>query len=150
MSQSAPYSGVIPELAQTSGLDSGDVSLRFSSAMSDRRETLRRYLAIWNGEQPLDALDALVTPGFVGHIGSRDRDLSRLKEDIAAYRSTAPSVRFTIHHQFGDDEYLATRTSVQITDQKGNEVALQGLNISRWEGDLLAEEWAVWETPPTS
>ncbi len=118
--------------------------------MSDRRETHRRYQGIWNGEQPLEALDELVTPGFVGHIGSRDRDLSRLKEDIAAYRNSAPSAQFTIHHQFGDDEYLATRTSVQITDHEGNEVTLQGLNISRWEGDLLAEEWAVWETLPTS
>jgi SnoaL-like domain len=117
--------------------------------MSDRRETLRQYLAIWNGEQPLDDLDALVTPGFVGHIGSRDRDLSRLKEDIAAYRDTATSTRFTIDHQFGDDEYLATRTSVHLIGQAGNEVTLQGINISRWERGLLAEEWAVWETPPT-
>jgi len=110
---------------------------------------MRRYLAIWNGEQPLEALDVLVTPGFVGHIGSRDRDLSRLKEDIAAYRRTAASARFTIDHQFGDDEYLATRTSVHLTDQDGSEITLRGINISRWEGDLLAEEWAVWESPPT-
>jgi hypothetical protein len=118
--------------------------------MSDRDESFRRYLAIWNGEQPLEDLDALVTPGFVGHIGSRDRDLSRLKEDIAAYRATAASTRFTIDHQFGDDDYLATRTSVHLTGQAGNEVTLQGINISRWEGALLAEEWAVWESPPSS
>jgi len=116
--------------------------------MIDRREILARYLAIWNGEQPLDALDALVTPGFVGHIGSRDRDLSRLKEDIAAYRQDAPSARFGIHHQFGDDEYLASRVHARIIDQVGNEVTLQGINISRWEDGLLAEEWAVWESPP--
>jgi hypothetical protein len=114
--------------------------------MSDRRETLRQYQAIWNGEQPLDALDELVTPGFLGHIGSRDRDLSRLKEDIAAYRANAPTVRFTIDHQFGDDEHLASRTTAHITDQDGREFTLQGINISRWEGDRLAEEWAVWET----
>ena len=117
--------------------------------MSDRGETLRQYLAIWNGEQPLETLDALVTPGFVGHIGSRDRDLSRLKEDIAAYRGIASTTRVTIDHQFGHDEYLATRTSVHLTGQAGNEVTLQGINISRWEGALLAEEWAVWESPPT-
>lgn len=118
--------------------------------MGDRRETLRRYQAIWNGEKPLEALDALVTPGFVGHIGSRDRDLSRLKEDIAAYRSAAPSVTFTLDHQFGDGEFLATRTSAHLTDEAGNEVTLQGINISRWEGELLAEEWAVWESLPAS
>jgi hypothetical protein len=85
---------------------------------------------------------------FGGHIGSRDRNLSRLKEDITAYRQTAASVRFTIDHQFGDDEYLATRTSLRFTNEGGREVTLQGINISRWQGDLLAEEWAVWETPP--
>jgi hypothetical protein len=137
-------------LAQANDLDSDEVGLRSSVVMSDRGDAMRQYLAIWNGEQPLDALDALVTPGFIGHIGSRDRDLSRLKEDIAAYRGPAPSAQFAIDHQFGDDEYLATRTSVHFTGQDGDEVALQGINISRWEGDRLAEEWAVWETPPTS
>jgi hypothetical protein len=118
--------------------------------MSDRRETLRQYQAIWNGEQSLDSLDELVTAAFVGHIGSRDRDLRRLKEDIAAYRVNAPTVRFTIDHQFGDNEYLASRTTAHITNRDGNEFTLQGINISRWEGDRLAEEWAVWETPPSS
>jgi hypothetical protein len=118
--------------------------------MTDRRETLSRYLAIWNGEQPLEALDALVTPGFLGHNGSRERNVSRLKADIAAYRHNAPSVRFGVDHQFGDDEYLASRVHAHITDRDGNEVTLHGINISRWEGDLLAEEWAVWETPSAS
>jgi hypothetical protein len=117
--------------------------------MDSRRETMRSYLAIWNGEVELSALDDLVTPGFVGHIGSRDRDLARLKEDIAGYREAAPSVRFTIHHQFGEGDFIATRVTAEV-DRAGTVTSLCGLNIGRWEGDRLAEEWAVWESLPSS
>ena len=117
--------------------------------MDARRETLRRYQAIWNGEEDLANLDALLAPGFVGHIGSRDRDLARLKEDIVAYRSGASSLRFTVEHQFGEGDFLATRLKAE-TVQDGTTIAVRGINISRWEGDRLAEEWAVWETFPAA
>jgi len=50
--------------------------------MHDREDTLRRYLAIWNGEVDMSELDALVTDDYVGHIGSRDRNREQLKGDI--------------------------------------------------------------------
>jgi hypothetical protein len=118
-------------------------------SVDGRHETLRRYQAIWNGEEDLANLDALLAPDFVGHIGSRERDLTRLKEDIAAYRSGAPSVRFTVEHQFGEGDFLATRLRAE-TIQDGNAIAVRGINISRWDGDRLAEEWAVWETFPSA
>jgi hypothetical protein len=46
--------------------------------MPDREATLERYLEIWNGSVGLDELDVRVTPTFVGHMGSSDRDLARL------------------------------------------------------------------------
>ena len=118
--------------------------------MDDRRETLRRYQAIWNGEEDLASLDALLAPGFVGHTGSRERDIARLKEDILAYRSAAPSVRFTVEHQFGEGDFLATRLTAEATGPAGKPVSVSGINISRWEDDRLAEEWAVWESFPTT
>jgi hypothetical protein len=33
--------------------------------MSDRRETIRQYLAIWNGERPLDAANVASPDGAV-------------------------------------------------------------------------------------
>jgi hypothetical protein len=105
------------------------------------RETFRRLLAVWNGEADLDAIDSLVAPAYRGHIGSRARDAAQLKQDIAAYRRRAPDVRFIAEHQFGQDDYLATR----LTAAAGGRT-ITGLNLSRWERGLLAEEWAVWET----
>jgi predicted ester cyclase len=114
--------------------------------MRDQQETFRGIAAVWQGEADLDTLDELVTPTYIGHIGSRDRDLARLKQDIAAYRQAAPDVRFRVEHQFGEGEYVATRVTAHATDPAtGQPTKACGLNISRWEDGLLAEEWAVWE-----
>jgi hypothetical protein len=63
-----------------------------------REATLQRYLEIWNGTRDLGELDELVTPTYVGHIGSRDRDLQQLKQDITVYRQQAGDVRFEVMH----------------------------------------------------
>jgi len=35
--------------------------------------------------------------------------------------------------------------SVRARSKSGDELEAAGMNISRWDGDKLAEEWAVWE-----
>lgn len=110
-----------------------------------RREAFARYIGVWNGEKDLSVLESLVTPGFVGHLGSQDRDLARLKQDIEAYRRGAPDVRFTVEHQFAAGDWLATRLTAEATGAGGAANAVVGINLSRWYGPLLAEEWAVWE-----
>jgi hypothetical protein len=108
---------------------------------------MQKVAQVWNGEAEVDLLDDLVTSTYVGHIGVRDRDLTRLKKDIAAYRAAAPGVRFQIEHQFGDGTYVATRLTAHAPAEggAGRVPTAVGLNISHWEGGLLAEEWAVWE-----
>ena len=106
-----------------------------------RRATFARLLAVWNGDADLDEIDSLVTSDYRGHLGSRERDAAELKEDIAAYRRRVPGVRFSVEHQFGDGDHLATRLTADYGGQ-----TISGLNMSRWVDELLAEEWAVWET----
>jgi hypothetical protein len=106
-----------------------------------RRDAFGRLLAVWNGDADLTELDLLITASYRGHLGSRERDADQLKDDIAAYRRRVPGVRFTAEHQFGEGDYLATR----LTASAGSRT-IAGLNVSRWEDDLLAEEWAIWET----
>jgi len=114
--------------------------------MDHPRETFARLLDVWNGEAALDELDALVSASYRGHLGSRERDLARLKQDIAEYRERVPGVRFSVEHQFGQDEDLATRLTAHApAGEAGTPTAISGLNISRWDNGLLAEEWAVWE-----
>jgi hypothetical protein len=114
--------------------------------VADRHETFSTLLAVWNGEADLDALGSLVTPTYRGHLGSRDRDLAQLKRDIAAYRDRVPGVLFRVEHQFGQSDHLASRlTAHALRAEAGEPAVVCGLNISRWEEGLLAEEWAVWE-----
>jgi hypothetical protein len=112
----------------------------------DRETTLQRYAEIWNGRAEVDELDSLVTPTYISHIGSRDRDVTRLKEDITAYRKQARDISFEVMHRFSEDDYVATRVVAHAADpDTGVPMSACGLNISRWEDGLLAEEWAVWE-----
>ena len=103
-------------------------------------------VAVWNGEAEVADLDRLVAPAYVGHIGCRDRDLVRLKADIVAYRAATPNVVFRVEHQFGAGDYLATRLTAQALEtSRRSGATICGMNISRWQNELLAEEWAVWE-----
>lgn len=77
--------------------------------MTDWRETFQGVRAVWNGEANVDDLDRLLAPNYRGHLGSRDRDLTQLKNDIVAYRATAPNIEFRLEHQFGEGDYVATR-----------------------------------------
>ena len=69
-----------------------------------------------------------------------------MKEDIVAYRERAQDVRFEVLHRFSDGDHVATRVVARATDRAtGTPLFAYGLNISCWEQDRLAEEWAVWE-----
>ena len=112
-------------------------------------DAFARYLAVWNGEAPVDDLPLVLAPGYRGHLGSTERDATALAAAITAYRERLPGVRFAVEHQFGDGEHLASRVRAAGTNpETGQPFELVGLNTSRWSDGLLAEEWAVWETPP--
>lgn len=113
--------------------------------VADRRETFDKLLAVWNGDAGIDELDSLLAPSYRGHLGSRLRDVAELKRDIADYRDRVPGVRFRVEHQFSGGSYLAARLTAHAVDASTTAIVC-GMNISRWEGGLLAEEWAVWET----
>ena len=114
--------------------------------MTNHEQVSAKILSVWNGDDDLDELDPILSADYVGHNGSRDRDLAQLKVDITAYRLSAPDVRFTIEHGLEAGDFSATRLRAHATDASGAATSATGLNISRWEGALLAEEWAVWES----
>ena len=113
---------------------------------SGHARAFARYLAIASGDGDFAELDTLMAPSFIGHMGERTRDLAQLKRDIAAYRASADEVRFQIEHEFGEGDFLATRVVASaVRRSDGATLVARGINISRWVGLLLAEEWAVWE-----
>jgi len=110
-----------------------------------REQAMARVAAVWQGDADLGTLDELVTAGYVGHIGSRTRSLAELKRDISAYLASARDVRFRLERRFAEGDYVASRWTAQGQGPAGENLVAAGLNISRWDGDRLAEEWAVWE-----
>ena len=89
----------------------------------------------------------MVSPTYRGHLGSSERDITQLKQEIAAYRQRVPSVRVRLEHQLSEGVCLASRLSAEADGPTtGTSMSISGMNISRWEDGLLAEEWAVWET----
>ena len=116
-----------------------------------RPEAMDRYLAVWNGEADVGELSSILSPGYRGHMGSRERTSSELRADIIAYRERLPGVRFRIEHQFGEGGHIATLLSATAAGPDGDPVSVTGINLSHWRDGRLVEEWAVWEAfgPPS-
>jgi|SRR3954471_16252320 predicted ester cyclase len=110
-----------------------------------RKTTVRAYISIWQSGR-IDRLGTVIAAGYSGHAAAGDRDLAGLKERITAFRSAYPDMRFTIEDQVIQGDRVATRMTATGTSAKtGRAVRLVGLNISRFSGNRIVEEWPVWE-----
>ena len=111
----------------------------------ERKLVVRRYIEVWqNGS--LEALSELIADGYAGHPASGDRDIDGLKIRIAQFRAAYPDMRFTIEDQLSEGNRVATRmTATGTSSATGKPVRLSGLNISRFMGHRIVEEWPVWE-----
>ncbi len=113
--------------------------------IAQHKAVFRHYLSIWE-RGALDELPSVVASNYVGHAASGDRDIGGLRERISAFRKLYPNVRFTIEDQIAEGDRVATRmTATARSSATGKPVKLIGLNVSRFEGGSIAEEWPVWE-----
>ena len=110
-----------------------------------RKAIIRRYIAIWESGR-VDRLGGIIGTGYVGHAASGDRDIAGLRVRIAAFRAAYPDMRFTIDDQLADGDRVVTRmTAVGRSGGSGQSVRLVGINISRFVGNRIVEEWPAWE-----
>lgn len=92
-------------------------------------------------------LDALLHPDYRGHPASGTRDRAGLEARIATFGQLFRPVRFVVEDQIESGDKLATRLRGEATrTADGATVTLIGLNISRFAGGRLIEEWMTWET----
>jgi len=109
---------------------------------SARAAAFDQLLAIWNGSDP-DAVRGLVTTGYRGHMLSvvpGERTALEYPGWIGAYHAANPGARFVVVDQSSGPDRLWTRLEASLPDGR----VAHGMNVSRFEGDLIAEEWAVW------
>lgn len=59
---------------------------------------------------------------------------------IQSFREANPNTRFLVHDQSTSGDRLWTR--LRATREDGG--VADGMNVSRFVGDRIAEEWAIW------
>jgi hypothetical protein len=104
-----------------------------------RSELFNRYGdEVWvRGD--FSSADELFTEDYVGHSAGRDRDLAGLRTDVGLYRAHHPNLHVDVLEQFEAGDRLISRLRVYSAGK-----VAYGMNISRFEGGRIAEEWAVW------
>lgn len=110
-----------------------------------QKAAFRRAVEIWQ-EGRTDLIEGLVTNDYVGHTSIGDRNIDGLRARVTEFHALYPDIRFTIEDQIAEGDRIATRLSARGTSKAtGKAVHLIGLNVSRFVGNRIAEEWPVWE-----
>lgn len=110
------------------------------AARSARFELL---LDVWNGVGDPEGLDGLITPGYRGHmlhLAEGERNAAQYAAWIMVYRQTHPGSLFDVDDQSACGDRLWSRLGATLEDGR----RAFGMNVSRFEGVRIAEEWAVW------
>lgn len=100
-------------------------------------------LEVWNGVTGPAALDGLIASDYLGHmlhLAAAERTAAQYADWIHVYRETNPGSRFVVEDQAASGDRLWSR--LRATHGDGRHAF--GMNVSRFDGDRIAEEWAVW------
>ena len=112
------------------------------AALDSHAAAFGRLLDVWSSGDPADIL-TLTTADYIGHLLHLEHG-QRSAQDypgwIHAFREANPNTRFLVHDQSMSGDRLWTR--LRATRQDGS--VAHGMNISRFVGGRIAEEWAVW------
>ena len=115
------------------------------ASVDSRKAAFRQALDIWQ-EGRVDRVDGVVTGDYVGHTSTGDRNIDGLRKRIVEFHALYPDIKFTVEDQLAEGDYITTRmTALGTSKATGRPVRLIGLNISRFVGNRIAEEWPVWE-----
>ena len=111
-----------------------------------RKAVFRRAVDLWQDGRA-ELIDSVVTHDYVGHTSQGDRSIDGLRARVTEFHALYPNIKFTIEDQLAEGDRIATRMTASGTSKHtGQTVHLVGLNISRFVGNRIAEEWPVWET----
>ena len=113
-----------------------------SQSLGARAGVFRELLTVWNDGDP-QAVLGLVTDDYRGHmlhLAAGERTAAQYPDWIRAYRGSNPGVVFAVVDQAWSGDRLWTRVSARRLDGAW----AHGVNISRFVGARIAEEWALW------
>ena len=114
-----------------------------------RNETEAKNLktaALWNdqvwGKGRLELISELVTPEYTRHEGGDTRVVTREEYASEIEENLGRGVKFTMHAMTIDNNLLWTRWSSDATIL-GFDLAIQGIQIYRFEDGRLTETWLI-------
>jgi hypothetical protein len=107
-----------------------------------RAEVFGRLLDAWSSGDPA-AILALITDDYVGHmlhLEQGQRSAHDYPKWIQSFRDANPGTRFHLHDQSSSGDRLWTR----LRAVRGDGYIADGMNVSRFVNERIAEEWAIW------
>jgi predicted ester cyclase len=113
--------------------------------VDSRKTAFRHAIDVWQDGR-VDLIAEVVTPDYVGHTSGGDRDVNGLRQRVSEFHALYPNIKFTVEDQVAEGDRVTTRMTASGTSKvTGKPFRLIGLNISRFVGNRIAEEWPVWE-----
>jgi steroid delta-isomerase-like uncharacterized protein len=121
-------------------------------ATDEYKALLQRWIDVWHAGD-LAAVDEFVTPDYVRH----DPNVSEVcgpdaeKQLIAMYRAAFPDLRFAVEDMVAEGDKVVTRLTARGTHRgellgippTGRAIAISAMEIYRFDGDKIAEQWVV-------
>jgi predicted ester cyclase len=83
------------------------------------------------------------SPDFIDHVNGRDfRGHEGIRRSVQGYAKVLSNLRIEVRDQMVDGDRVSSRFTVTGRCY-GREVSFEGITISRFEGQVIAEDWSV-------
>jgi len=109
------------------------------------------------GQGKTEVVDEVLRPDFVCHDPNSEtgeiRGADTIKGEIEYFRQAVPDLTYTVEDQVAEGDKVTTRYTLGGTHQgeffgvpgSGKRVEVSGINIDRFEGGKMVEEWASYD-----
>ena len=123
----------------------------------ENKAKVRRFLEVAYAQDKPEIVDEVFDSEVVCHDPNSETGLMQgaeaLKGEIGWLRGVFPDVTFTVEDQTAEGEKVTTRWTMRGTQQgeffgvpaSGRQVEMSGINIDRFEGGKLVEEWTSYD-----
>jgi steroid delta-isomerase-like uncharacterized protein len=121
------------------------------------KATVRRFLEEAFGQGKTEVVDEVLDPDFVCHDPNSEtgeiRGADTVKGEVGYFHNAFPDFRWTVEDQVAEGDKVTTRYTLSGTHEgeffgvpaSGRRVEVSGINIDRFEGGKLVEEWASYD-----
>jgi steroid delta-isomerase-like uncharacterized protein len=123
----------------------------------ENKEKVRRFLEEAFGQGKTEVVDEVLEADFVCHDPNSEtgeiRGADTVKGEIEYFRNAVPDLFWRVEDQVAEGDKVTTRYTLGGTHQgeffgipgSGNRVEVSGINIDRFEGGKLVEEWTSYD-----